>query len=211
MSQSLFGGKKAAPQLLGFVVVALTMIEMFTIPKSYFALGSIVSTIAMACSAYLVSSDSALKTKIRFPKIGVGIVTALILYFVFYLGNYGINTLNLPGIKSGNEQGIYGLFSNVPIPLLILILALDAIGFEYYFRGNLQSLFAKKIGIGAVLLVAVIDAIIHISTLNPLFPATVIVADSVWGLNYYYTKDLYSTIVSHFLWDLLIFVFFPIH
>src|SRR5712692_8022508 len=105
MYQSFFSRKKAAPQLLGFVVVALTMIEMFTIPKSYFALGSIVSTIGMASVAYLVSGDSALKTKIRFPRIGVGIVTALILYFIFYLGNYGINTLNLPGIKPGNEQG----------------------------------------------------------------------------------------------------------
>jgi len=197
--------------LLGFAVVALTMIEMFTIPKSYFVLGSIVSTTSMACIAYLVLGDAALKSKFSFSRIGVGILTALILYFVFYLGNYGINALSLPGLKPGNEQGIYGLFSNVPIPLLILVLVLDAIGFEYYFRGTLQSLFAKKIGIGAVLVVAIIDAAIHVSTLNPLFPATVIVADSIWGLNYYYTKDLYSTVISHFLWDLLIFVLFPIH
>ena len=72
-------------------------------------------------------------------------------------------------------------------------------------------MFARKIGIGAVFLVAVIDAAIHISTLNPLFPATVIVADSVWGLNFYFTKDLYSNIASHFLWDVLIFIIIPIH
>ena len=41
--------KKILAQISGFVIVALTMIEMFTVPKSYFVLGSIVSTVAMAC------------------------------------------------------------------------------------------------------------------------------------------------------------------
>ncbi|MFI5419871.1 MAG: type II CAAX prenyl endopeptidase Rce1 family protein [Nitrososphaerales archaeon] len=202
---------KVMPQIAGFLIVALTMIEMFTIPKAYFVLGSIVSTSAMAFVAYLVIGNLFEKERHSFSKIIVGIVTAVLLYFVFYLGNYAVTHLNLLGIGANNEQTIYGLFSGVPLPLLIIVLALDAIGFEYYFRGNLQNLFAKRIGIGAVFLVAIIDAVIHISTLNPLFPATVIVADSIWGLNYYFTKDLYSNIASHFLWDLLIFVVLPIH
>ena len=143
----------------------------------------------MAFVAYLVVGNLFEKERHSFSKIIVGIVTAVLLYFVFYLGNYAVTHLNLLGIGANNEQSIYGLFSGVPLPLLIIVLALDAIGFEYYFRGNLQNLFAKRIGIGAVFLVAIIDALIHISTLNPLFPATVLVADSIWGLNYYFTKD----------------------
>ncbi len=202
---------KSTPQLAGFLIVALTMIEMFTIPKGYFVLGSIVSTSAMALVAYLLAGNLFQKEIHGVFKMIIGIVTAVLLYFVFYLGNYGVNHLNLLGIGTSNEQTIYGLFSSVPLPLLVIVLALDAVGFEYFFRGNLQNLLARKIGIGAVFLVAVIDALIHISTLNPLFPATVIVADSVWGLNYYFAKDLYSNIASHFLWDLLIFVILPIH
>ena len=202
---------KGLSQLAGFFIVALTMIEMFTIPKAYFVLGSIVSTTAMALVAYLVAGNQFRKESHGVVKIIIGIVTAGLLYLVFYLGNYGVTHLQLFGIGATNEQTIYGLFSNVPLPLLIVVLALDAIGFEYYFRGNLQNVFARKIGMGAVFLVAIVDAIIHISTLNPLFPATVIVADSIWGLNYYLTKDLYSNIASHFLWDLLIFVILPVH
>jgi len=203
--------KNRAAQLAGFLIVALTMIEMFTIPKSYFVLGSIVSTSVMAFVAFLLTDDLFGKIRPNASRIGIGIVTAILLYLVFYLGNFAVTNLNLPGIEATNEQTIYGLFSNVPLPLLILILALDAIGFEYYFRGNLQQLFTGKIGIAAVFLVALIDAVIHVSTLNPLFPATVIIADSIWGLNYYFTKNLYSNITSHFLWDLLVFVIFPIH
>jgi membrane protease YdiL (CAAX protease family) len=203
--------KKTGKQIAGFLIVALTMIEMFTIPKAYFVLGSIVSTSVMGFVAYLVTSDIFTRLKFNVTKIGLGVVTAIILYSLFFLGNFAVTHLNLPGIQATNEQTIYGLFSDVPLPLLIIVLALDAIGFEYYFRGNLQQLFARKIGIGAVFLVALVDAAIHISTLNPLFPATVIVADSVWGLNYYFTKDLYSNIASHFVWDLLIFIIIPIH
>jgi membrane protease YdiL (CAAX protease family) len=203
--------KKILLQISGFVIVALTMIEMFTVPRSYFVLGSIVSTVAMACVAYMLSDQSGEKFRPGAWRVALGIAFAFVLYAIFLAGNLAVKNLNLFGVSTSNEQSIYGLFSGTPTPLLVVVFALDAIGFESYFRGNLQTIFSKRIGIGAVFLVAIIDAAIHLSAMNPLFPATVIVADSVWGLNYYITKDLYSTIASHFLWDLLVFVLLPIH
>ncbi len=198
-------------QLAGFAIIVLTMVEMFTIPKSYFILGSVVSTSAMICVAYLLSNQSGKKFRESFRGVALGIVLAFALYGVFLAGNYAVVNLKLFGVSGANEQTIYGLFSGTPPALLIVVLALDAIGFESYFRGNLQNILSKKFGPGAIFLVAIIDAAIHLSTFNPLFPATVIVADSVWGLNYYITKDLYSNIACHFLWDVLIFVLLPIH
>jgi uncharacterized protein len=198
-------------QLAGFAIVVLTLVEMFTIPKSYFILGSVVSTSAMICVAYLLSNQTEKKFRGSFRGIALGIGLAVALYGIFLAGNYVVVNLKLFGVSGANEQTIYGLFSGTPPALLVGVLALDAIGFESYFRGNLQNILSKKIGPGAIFLVAIIDAAIHISTLNPLFPATVIVADSVWGLNYYFTKDLYSNIACHFLWDILIFILLPIH
>jgi len=203
--------KGATIQIFGIVIVALTMIEMFTIPKNYFVLASIVSTTSMICVAVLVSKPFWQSQRPKVRNLGVAVVLAFALYGVFSIGNYAIRTLSPFGIQSNNEQTIYGLFQNDPVPLLILVFALDAIGFETYFRGNLQSVFTPRLGIVSVFLVALIDALIHVSTFNPLFPATVLVSDSVWGLNYYFTKDIYSNIATHFLWDLLIFVLFPIH
>ena len=203
--------QKIFSQLAGFAIVVLTMVEMFTVPKQYFILGSLVSTSVMACVAYLLADQTGKKFRDGPWRIFLGITVAFALYGIFLAGNYAVVNLKLFGISGNNEQSIYGLFSGTSWPLLVGVLALDAIGFESYFRGNLQSILSKKIGIGAVFLVAGIDAAIHISTMNPLFPATVLIADSVWGLNYYFTKDLYSNIASHFLWDLLIFVLLPIH
>jgi len=187
------------------------MVEMFTNPRQYFILGSVVSTSAMLCVAYLLSNQTEKKFRGSIRGLALGFVLAFALYGVFLAGNYAVVNLKLFGVSGANEQTIYGLFSGTSPALLIGVLALDAIGFESYFRGNLQNILSKKIGPGAIFIVAIIDAAIHISTLNPLFPATVIVADSVWGLNYYFTNDLYSNIACHFLWDILIFVLLPIH
>lgn len=186
------------------------MIEMFVIPRQYFVLGSIVSTSTMICVALLLTRYREL-FRPAYWRFGIGILLAFLLYFIFYAGNLAIKTQGLLGMGVSNEQSIYGLFSNTPAPLLVIVFLLDAIGFESYFRGNLQSLFAARLGVGSVFVVALIDSLIHFSAMNPLFPATTFVADSVWGLNYYVTKDLYSTIASHFLWDIMIFMLLPIH
>lgn len=197
-------------QIVGFVIIALSMIEMFTIPRSYFVLGSIVSTSSMICVAFLLTG---FKDIFR-PKavyFVLAIVGALFLYAIFYGGNLAIRSLNIPGLSASGEQNIYGLFQGVSLPLLILVLVLDAVGFESYFRGNLLAAFSKRVGVFSIPLVAGIDATVHFATLNPLFPATTFVADLVWGAYFYKTRDLTTTVLFHFLWDLLIFVLFPIH
>lgn len=197
-------------QAAGFVIVALTMVEMFTVPRQYFVLGSIVSTSSMICASYLLTKNVRLFNWAPW-RLALGIAFALLLYLIFYLGNFAIQNFNVLGMGSSNELTIYGLFANAQTPVLIVVFLFDAVGFESYFRGNLQRKFATRLGIGSVFVVAMMDALIHLSTFNPLFPATTFVADSIWGLNYYFTRDLYSTIICHFLWDIMIFILLPIH
>ena len=197
-------------QVAGFLIVALTMIEMFTIPREYFVFGSIVSTSSMICVSYLLFRSAAL-FKWGTWRLAMAVGFAIALYWVFYLGNFAITNFHLLGMNLSNEQGIYGLFKNTQTPILVIVFLLDAIGFESYFRGNLQRIFAARLGLGSVFAAAAVDALIHFSTFNPLFPATTFVADSIWGLNYRFTKDLYSAIACHFLWDVMIFILLPIH
>jgi uncharacterized protein len=198
-------------QVAAFIAVSFTMVEMFTIPRNYFVLGSIVSTTVMICAAYMMSATGADAFETGYWRVALGITFALVLYAIFFLGNYAIKNFNFGVMHASNESDIYGLFSGIPTPVLVLVLALDSVGFESYFRGNLQRLLTPRLGIGSVFAVAALDAVIHVSTLNPLFPVTVIFSDTVWGFNYYLTKDLYSNYASHFLWDLMIFVLLPIH
>jgi uncharacterized protein len=201
---------KRNEQVAGFLIVFLTMVEMFSIPKSYFVLGSIVATSAMILTAFLLLKPGRELLRTRVSYFLFAAVTAATVYLIFLAGNLGIRAFPLFGMSSSSEQSIYGLFSGVPIVLLIIVLFLDAVGFESYFRGNLVRIFREKIGVASVFLVAAIDAMIHLSTFNPLFSATTFVADSVWGLYYFKTRDLSSTIACHFIWDILIFIVVPI-
>jgi membrane protease YdiL (CAAX protease family) len=186
------------------------MTEMFTTPHSYFVPASFVSTISMIAVTFLLGRFGSTVRGFSSIRFAVGILTAVVLYLIFLGGNAFLRDYAPFGISASNEGGIYSLFAGTPIPLLLVVLAFDAVGFESYFRGNLQRWLQPKIGLAGVFLVAALDASIHFSTMNPLFPATTFIADSVWGLNYYYTKDLYSNISSHFFWDLLVFVLLPI-
>jgi CAAX protease family protein len=202
---------KRKNQIAGFLVVALTMIEMFTIPKSYFVLGSLVSTSAMICVAYFLLQGNMGQIRPNFLNLGMALVVAILLYLIFFAGNVGIKIIAPFGISSSNEQGIYGLFSNVKLPILVLVLVLDSVGFESYFRGNILRFLSQEMGIWSVVVTATIDASIHFSAFNLLFPATTFIADCVWGLYYFKTRDLSSTILCHFVWDIMIFVLIPIH
>jgi len=196
-------------QLFGFLIVALTMVEMFSIPPSYFVLGSIVSTLCMLLVALILTKyDQLFRPSTK--SLVIGAASAAILYAIFYAGNFLIKVTQVPGVSAANETSIYSLIKKGPLELQLVILFLDALGFESYFRGTLMNYFQIRMGIWSVFLVAAIDAIIHISTFNPLFPPTTFIADSIWGLVYYRTKDLSSSITSHFLWDIAIFVLLPI-
>jgi len=90
------------------------------------------------------------------------------------------------------------------------VLVFDAVGYEAYFRGALQGRLAGRLGVGSAFAVALFDAALHLATMNPLWVGTTFVADSVWGITWYYGGGVRSSMASHFLWDLAIFVIRPI-
>lgn len=141
-----------------------------------------------------------------------GVVSAAILYLVFLVGNAGISELHPFGIGAANASSIYALIASpaVPIYVQVSVLLFDSAGYESFFRGVLQSRLRPRLGAGSAPAVAALDAAIHILTLNPLWVATTFIADLAWGLTFHYSKGLAAPFTSHLLWDLAIFIFFPI-
>ncbi len=101
--------------------------------------------------------------------IVLGIVSAAALYLVFYLGNAGYRRPSiLSGISASTESSIYSLIASPsnPLYLQVGVLAFDAVGYESFFRGVLQTRLEPRFGAGSLFLVALIDASIHIITLT---------------------------------------------
>lgn len=188
-----------------------SMVALFLSPAAYFIALTFVSMACMIVATYLLTKYRGLFAP-RALSLAAGVLSALALYLVFYLGNAGIQALHPLGLSPSAEGSIYSLIASPsnPVYLQVAVLAFDAAGYESFFRGVLQTRMEPRFGPASPFVVAVLDAAVHVLTLNPLWVVTTFIADSCWGLTFRYSRDLTSNTLSHFLWDLVIFIIAPI-
>ena len=196
---------------LGTAAVLVAMAALFLLPAEYFVAMTVVAMVCMIAVTFALTRYSGLFRPSGLTVLS-GAVSAAALYSVFYLGNAGIQSLHPLGLSSSTENSIYSLIASPSNPLFLQVgvLAFDAVGYESFFRGVVQARLEPRIGAASPFAVALLDAALHLLTLNPLWVVTTFIADLVWGLTYHFTKDLTSNTLSHFLWDLAIFVVAPI-
>ena len=197
--------------LLALGAVIVSMAALFTVPPGYFAAATIGATGVMVAAAYALG---ALRVPREVKPLAVlaGVASAAALYLIFYLGGATIDAIHPFGITSASESSIYSLISSPsnPLYLQVLVLLFDSAGYESFFRGVLQSRLTPRLGVGAAPAVALLDAALHIMTLNPIWVGATFVTDLVWGLTYHYGRGTQASFVSHFLWDLAIFIIRPV-
>jgi membrane protease YdiL (CAAX protease family) len=142
--------------------------------------------------------------------IMAGIAGAPLLYVVFVIGGWASKSI-LP--FAGDEiSSIYELGGTAPRWLLVLLLAaLIAPCEEIFWRGLIQSTFSYRFGdVRGLLLMAAAYALVHVWAWNLMLVVSALVCGLFWGFMVYRLKSLVPSIISHVLWDLAIFVFYPI-
>jgi membrane protease YdiL (CAAX protease family) len=192
-------------------VVIISMLALFSFPRSYFVILTFISTGCMIIASLILGLPSR-RPKVRMGALVIGLISAGLLYLVFLGSAATLDAFRPLGISSASEASIYSLISSPtnPLYLQVVLLLFDAAGYESFFRGVIQNRLQQRIGRGAAPAVALFDAGLHIATLNPLWVATTFVADVAWGLSYYYGKGVQASFTSHLLWDVAIFVIRPI-
>ena len=186
------------------------MVVLFVLPSRYFIAATFGATSVMLAAAFFAAVSRRPKLTPRSTLIGLG--SAALLYATFYIGNSAIKLVGFSNAAGPAGASIYFLVSSpaYPLALQVLVLAFDATGFETFFRGTLQTKLSPKFGIAASPLVALVDATIHAVTLNPLWVVATFMADFAWGLTYAIGHDVSSSLLSHFIWDVAIFIIRPI-
>ncbi|MDG6898520.1 MAG: CPBP family intramembrane metalloprotease [Nitrososphaerota archaeon] len=199
-------------KLLGStVVVILSMAVWFLLPREYFLPAAFVSTSCMIAGSVANGGYRRLFS-LSAGGLSLGVASAILLYALFFAGNLAINRLHPLGIGAASENSIYGLIATPSNPLYLQfgLLAFDSVGYESFFRGVIQARMNGRLGPASPFAAAAADACIHALTFNPLWVVTTFIADSVWGLTYRYGGGLTSSVTSHLLWDVAIFLLFPI-
>ena len=143
--------------------------------------------------------------------IWIGIISAAILYLIFFIGDMVVNSVfdfakvEIEGIYSTKSQA-----STIKIGLLLLFVI--APGEEIFWRGFVLRKYSEQWGKWRGLVLSVIlYSLVHIWSLNLMLIAAAMVSGIFWSLIYLKYNSIIPGIISHAVWDLLIFVLYPIN
>lgn len=181
------------------------------IHNNYFWIAMTFSASSLALYSIFTQKDT-FKSLLKINKklIIVGIVHAILLYGLSRLGVFIAQ--NMFAFVVPQIEAIYTTKTQLD-PLFIGLLLIFIIGpsEEIFWRGFVQNKLSqlnspKK----ALIITTIIYCLVHIWALNPMLLVAALVLGVHWGLLFFKYKSLVPGIISHALWDTMIFVLFPI-
>ncbi len=141
--------------------------------------------------------------------LALGAVSAFLLYGLFFAGNLFLRKIfpasaeqlsSIYSLKNGSSELRIGLFLGLII----------GPGEELLWRGWLQRRWSGILGrTDGWLAVSLLYALVHLPAGNPVLVLAALVCGLGWGFQYYRFNSLLANVVSHTLWDLMVFIFFP--
>ncbi|MBS4189016.1 CPBP family intramembrane metalloprotease [Bacillus sp. FJAT-49705] len=137
-----------------------------------------------------------------------GTLSGFILFGVFWIGYNLIELLNLPLTK--NISKLYGHLSPSLLWHYIVLMLIIIPGEEIFWRGFVQKRILKYINIPAgIILSSILYASVHFYSSQWILAFAALVAGLFWGWLYAWKQSMPLIIVSHLIFDLLLFVFLP--
>lgn len=171
------------------------------------------SMAALVLTAFAVKGNNGLHPDMKHlaGHLVLGVAIAFALWGVFWAGDK-ISQL-LFSFARGQVDNVYGMKAGSS-PVLIAILLLFVIGpaEEYFWRGYVQKTMSELMGATASMFVtAIIYALVHVWSMNFMLVMAALVAGGFWGLLYRIRPSLLpALVVSHAVWDALVFIILPI-
>lgn len=180
--------------------------------------------VVMSCAAIVLTTLAMLFTpdrqelvKIDKPllQLAGGVLIAFALWGIFWVGDK-LSALMFDFARP-EVDAVYAMKTGLP-PHTIAILLLGLIGpaEELFWRGYVQRtlcrlLPGRRAADLAFIITAAVYALVHIWSFNFMLIMAALVAGAVWGFIYRLCpKALPALVVSHALWDALVFVILPI-
>lgn len=179
--------------------------------------------VAMSCSAVILTTLSVSSLGNPFKGISkasakeiliqvvLGVVIAFVLWGIFWIGDK-LSSIMF-GFARGQVDTIYGMKDgSSPVLIATLLLVLIGPAEEFFWRGFVQKSMAERMHpTTAMFVTAIVYALVHIWSFNFMLVMAALVAGGVWGLLYRIKPSLLpALIISHALWDALVFVILPI-
>lgn len=196
--------------ILSLIVATILWFVIFVINPFNFWVEMALSILALVMIALFSEKDLMSFKNIKWRHILIGIISAIILYFVFYAGNiisgylFPFKDAQISSVYSNRSQG-----NSVLIGVLLLFII--GPGEEIYWRGFIQNNLTKKFGENkGYIFATLLYAGVHIITFNFMLVIAAFVCGVYWGWIYKKEKSLVPIIISHAIWDFTVFILFPL-
>ncbi len=145
-----------------------------------------------------------------------GVALAFALWGIFWVGNF-LSSRWFDFARPGVDA-VYSMKDGSSACLIaVLLICLIGPAEELFWRGFVQRTFGRMFHESrngrflALVVTTVIYALVHIWSFNFMLIMAALVAGAVWGFIYWLCpKALPALIISHALWDALVFVWMPI-
>ena len=176
-----------------------------------------VSAVTLTTLGLVFTRDRSSLLKIEKPALQLlgSIVLAFALWGIFWIGDK-LSAMMFDFARPGVDA-VYSMKEGIPAWLIALLLMfLIGPAEELFWRGYVQRTLTRLLGGKhardfAFLITVGFYALVHIWSFNFMLVMAALVAGAIWGLIYrQYPKALGALIVSHALWDVLVFVLLPI-
>ena len=149
-------------------------------------------------------------------QILLGVAIAFALWGIFLVGDF--LSSRMFDFARGQVDDVYSMKQGLPSwAIALLLLFVIGPAEELFWRGFVQKQLLLKIGgrrfaaDRAFLLTVLIYALVHIWSFNFMLVMAALVAGAIWGFIYRLQPRLLpALVVSHDLWDALVFVILPI-
>lgn len=139
----------------------------------------------------------------------LGALSGFLLYFIFWLGIHAMEWLHLPFESSLKK--LYKWYAPSLFWQYIALVLVAAPGEELFWRGFIQKNLMKYFNpVFSVLLAAVLYASVHIYSGSFLLVLAAFISGLAWGFLYYWKKSMPLVIVSHLIFDFMIFIVLPL-
>ncbi len=137
-----------------------------------------------------------------------GVGSAAFLYTIFTVGDM---ITSLWSFQDAKVWAVYSTREEAPGWLIASLLVIIGSGEELFWRGFVQKRLTNRYSFNQGYLVAtLLYTFVHINSLNPVLILAALVAGLFWGLLYQATGSIKVCIISHVVWDVMIFVVMPL-
>lgn len=144
-----------------------------------------------------------------FTYIFIGALSGILLYSLFWLGVQAFDILNLPFENSIKK--LYRWFAPSLFWQYLALILVAAPGEELFWRGFVQKRLLRYFGpLGSITLAALLYSLVHIYSGTFILMLAAFLSGLMWGALYLWKKSMPLVIVSHIVFDIMIFIILPL-